>query len=348
MGLFSKKPKRVDPEKLNEILKAKEQKSSTEEQDSGFKGAGNVQGFNLEAEFTKLNARLQSIQEQQKVAGERFSRLNEQIGEVRAMVFDADKRYQQLEIKALKAIDMVETVQPDRLMIETQKQDGKIEALRASIEGNEIIMKNITEELRGMRKKLDFFKGIDQVTKMYDEVKSELADMKKMEATISRHADKVETIFGEFQKTFQEFGQYSDRLKGIEKQSQQTLKNLDEMKVKTLESVKKADFDKLVKKVDDFEKHASEAVELVNKRANQEVTDIKKAFNQLEKTHTKMFNERFEESKKAVAIFRILEKRAPEIAKQLGTNDVQVEEQQLPEDSNSSETKETTPKEKKE
>jgi len=155
MALFKKKHKRVDPERLNELMKEKESsKEDNSSQDTPGKGAGSSGGVNLEAEFTKINARIQGLSEQQKVAGERFSRVNEQIGELRQMVLESDKKFQTLEVKALKAVDLVETVQPDKLMIEIQKQDGKVEALRASIEGNEIIMKNMTEELREIRKKL--------------------------------------------------------------------------------------------------------------------------------------------------------------------------------------------------
>lgn len=330
MGLFKKKHKRVDPEKLNEMMKQKDDQGDDEKEENPAKGAGSAGGVNLEAEFTKINARIQSLSEQQKVAGERFSRVNEQIGELRQMVLESDKKFQTLEVKALKAVDLVDTVQPDKLMIEIQKQDGKVEALRASIEGNEIIMKNMTEELREIRKKLQFFKGIDQVTKMYDEVKEELSEIKKTEASVQRHADKVETIFGEFQKTFQEFNQYSDRLKGVEKNLQQNSKNIDEAKVKAIEAAKKADLDKLVKKVDDFEKHASKAVELINKRGSQDTAELRKRFKDMEKKMTEMFNKRFEESKKAVEIFRTLEKRAPEIAKQLGTDKVKVENAEVP------------------
>ena len=64
-------------------------------------------------------------------------------------------------------------------MTEVQKQEVKLEALKANLEGNESIMDRIMEELRETRKKVEFFRGVEEIIKLSEEVKSELIEIKK-------------------------------------------------------------------------------------------------------------------------------------------------------------------------
>lgn len=156
----------------------------------------------ITTEIDRLKASVESFGEVRKGLMERMSGLNEQIGELRAMIMDRDRTIQEIELKAIKASDLVESVQPDKLMIELQKEDAKFEALKANLEGNESIMNRIMEELKEMRRKLDFFRGIEEIIKLSEEVKKELIEIKKVEASININTDKVQTIYAELRKKF--------------------------------------------------------------------------------------------------------------------------------------------------
>ena len=68
------------------------------------------------------------------------------------MITDVQRTVGMIEVKATKAADLVESVHPDKLMIQVQKEDGKIEGLRGMLEAKEEMMKNIMEQLRDMKK----------------------------------------------------------------------------------------------------------------------------------------------------------------------------------------------------
>jgi len=161
------------------------------------------------------------------------------------MMIERDRDLQKLEAKALKAIDMVETVQPEKLMVEQRKMDGRIEALVANLDSNEAIMNRISEELRQIREKMELYKGIEQVIKMNEEVKNELIDIKKIEATTNSHADKVATIFMEMQKKFKEIEIFKDELNEAKLTVKENSNDLSVMKVRLAEMVKKEDLDKV-------------------------------------------------------------------------------------------------------
>ncbi len=59
------------------------------------------------------------------------------------------------------------------------------------------------------------FKGIEQVVKLNEEVKSEILSAKKILANVERHADRVENVFVESQKSFQEFNELAGRFDNL-------------------------------------------------------------------------------------------------------------------------------------
>ncbi|NTV23683.1 MAG: hypothetical protein HGA85_04885, partial [Nanoarchaeota archaeon] len=164
----------------------------------------------LSAEIIKLKAQFDQFAELRKVINERFTRINEQVGELRGMIMDTNRSMQDMEVKTVKAVDLVEAVHPDKLMVDVRKQDAKIESLKANIESNESIMKTLMEQLKDLRRQISQFRGVDQVVQMNEEVKKELMAIKKVEAGVERHADKIEGIFMESQKRFQDFESLGD------------------------------------------------------------------------------------------------------------------------------------------
>ena len=123
--------------------------------------AGEVSIGQLTADLEKLKAQFSTFYEMNKAATERFTRVNEQIGELRSMILDRDRTIQEIELKAIKAHDLVESVHPDKIMTTVQREDAKLEALKANLEGNESIMSRVMEELKEVKRKIEFFRGID-------------------------------------------------------------------------------------------------------------------------------------------------------------------------------------------
>jgi len=227
----------------------------------------------LSTDLDRVKASVESFGEVRKGLTERITGLNEQIGELRAMILDRDRTIQALELKAVKAADLVESVHPDKLMIELQKEDAKFEALKANLEGNEAIMNRMMEELKEMRKKLEFFRGVEEIVKLSEEIKKELVDIKKVEASIHIDTDKVQTIYAEIRKKFQEIDLFSDNLKEVKIMLNQDTKDIENLKNKVFKLATKDELDKLVEKVNRY----IEALQEVDKRSSltKDVTKLK-------------------------------------------------------------------------
>jgi chromosome segregation ATPase len=261
----------------------------------------------LTAEVEKLKAQFSTFYELQKASNERFSNITEQLGSLRSMIIERDKDAQHLEAKATQAIDLVSAVQPDKFMVEIRKIDSKVEALRANLESNENIIKNTINELKEMRNRMTVFKGMEQVIKMNEDVKAELMEIKKVQALVERHADKVETIFSEMQKKFSDFIRTIDTVNDLDKSFKQISSDFDSIKVKIADFGTKKEIENLVAKFDDFEKYISNIVTLINKK-----------FGKLEKEMDEEFSKKFSEAEKLLRGFETLAQKTPDLDKYFG------------------------------
>jgi len=300
MGFFNRKKKKTEPDEEEEPLEeTPEEEEKEPEPSSGSMSIGQIQ-----AELDKLSAKFSSFYELQKSNTERFTRVNEQIGELRSMMIQRDKDSQLLEAKASQAVDLVGTVQPDKLMIEMQKGDGKIEALRANLESNETIMHNIVNELKEMRNKINMFRGIEQTLQLNEEVKKELMDIRKMKALIERHADKVETIFSEVKKRFSEFERMSAVTKDLENSFKDMMADIDSLKVRTADLAHKKEIEDLLAKVNDFEDHASHVLALLDER-----------FEKFQKDFLEKYEKKISAFDKLLKGFQVLAEKTPDLDK---------------------------------
>ncbi len=258
----------------------------------------------LIADVEKLKAQFSTFYELNKANTERFTRINEQIGELRTMILDRDKASRVLEAKATQAIGMVESVQPDKFMVELRKLESKTEALKANLESNEMMVKNALSELKEIRNKIFTFRGMEEMVKLNEEVKGELMEIKKLSATVGRHSDKVETIFSELQKKIGDVEKMSDKVEGLDKSLRQIASELDNFKVRISEFATKKDIEDLLSKFKAFEKYVSGIVGLIHKKMNNFEKDL---LNDVEEKTKKV--------EKLLSGFEELAKKTPELDK---------------------------------
>ena len=88
-------------------------------------------------------------------------------------------------------------------------------------------------------------------------------NIKKTQATVERHSDKIESIFVESQKRFQEFEQVTDKQKEVEKQLNPVISQTDQNKVKIATLSSKKDVENLITKLNNFEKHVGNIIDLL-------------------------------------------------------------------------------------
>lgn len=280
MGLFNRKKK--------EETKTAEAEETEEAPKEAVQTSSNDEKINLE--FTKIKGQLEGFAELRAANSERFTRISEQVGELRGMIMDTNKSIGAIEVASTKAADLVESVQPQKLMVEIRKEDGKVEALKANIESNEALMKDLFSEMKKMRDQMNFYKGVEQVAKMNEDIKKDILQMKRTEATISGHADKVETIFLEINKKAADFDKFNDIVKELDRGFKTVSGDFEKIKVKLESKQDKSEFVDLLNKFKEFEKHTTNLIKLLDEQSKNIKYDINARFDQIVKQLEKKFN----------------------------------------------------------
>ncbi|MCW8966572.1 MAG: hypothetical protein OQK82_07800 [Candidatus Pacearchaeota archaeon] len=211
--------------------------------------SGDVSLGKVAADLEKIKASVEAFTEVRKSFTEKFGRISEQIGELRSMILERDKSIQEIELKAIKAYDLVATVQPEKIMTEMQKQGAKIDALKANLEGNESIMDRVMDELKEAKRKIEFFRGVEEIVKLSEETKQELIEIKKVESRININTDKVETIYAELRKKFQRVDVFDSDLQESKAGIEQSMKDIAFLKDKVVGLAQKSELEALVAKV---------------------------------------------------------------------------------------------------
>ena len=315
MFAFKKKYPRIEDAENNKDDKSQQASSEEKKQNTPVTFDKATQA--LSADIMKLKAQFDQFAELRKIINERFTRINEQTGELRGMIMDSNRAMQDMEVKTAKAVDLVEAVHPDKLMVDVRKQDAKIEALKASIESNDTIMKSLMDQLKDLRRQVTSMTGIEEMVNLSKEVKKELMEIKKEEATVKRHSDKIEGIFIETQKKFQEFETLTDKLKEIQKQVSPLTQQVDQNKVKIQTLAPKKDVENLIAKLNEFEKHVGNIIDLLTKRSNELPKEIDRRFERLEKSMNDAFDKHLKKAELMNNLLIKIEKDAPRIAKEL-------------------------------
>ncbi len=265
------------------------------------------------ADIAKIKAQLESFGEIRKANSERFATINEQIGEIRGQIMDTNRNMGVLEVKVTKAADLVESVHPDKLMIQVQKSDGKVEALRGLLESKDAMIQNIMEQLKGMRNQMKVFKGIEEVLKLSESVKTEVMNMKKLTALVERHSDRVENVFVESQKTFKEFNDLIGQMSLVKSQIKEIGDKADKLEVKSAKFIDTKQFET---RVNDIEK-LGKRMKSIADDADKELKRLKTGFNEMKGELKGTFDSRLERAETLSNAFAKILQENPMFAKGL-------------------------------
>ena len=245
MGFFNRKHKR-NSHIVQEIVDTSQEEDLRGAGDSSHKKDYNLQSGiqSLTADVEKLKAQSEANNELRQLFSEKFSRLDEEIGELRSMLVDREKDMQTLEVTAAKASELVSEVQPEKLMIEVKKQEVKLESLKGKIESHEQINETIMEELRGIRNSIRAFRGVKEIEKMTKDLLEEQAIVKKIEGRIEHHSDKVESMFLEINKKYEKFRLFKEQADSLNDMFSRSMSEFEDFKIKFSNLASKEEFEK--------------------------------------------------------------------------------------------------------
>lgn len=224
----------------------------------------------------RLNAQIEALRQMNKVAEERFSRITEEIGELRRAEIEIEKDVNKIKIEAEKASQLVSQVQPEKLMMEVEKEDVKVQTIDAKEKADRTLIDHLVNEVKEVKLRIEAFRGVESLIELNEEVKKELMNLKKIETVIKGHADRVENIFIKTEKSFNKFIKLSQEFKTLEERFNEVMKESEKFRSSYGELPKREDFEKFKNEIeeklrfidktkDDFEKKRNELDKLTPK-----------------------------------------------------------------------------------
>ncbi|HDN83712.1 MAG TPA: hypothetical protein ENG50_05050 [Candidatus Altiarchaeales archaeon] len=259
MKIWPFKSPEDEQEELDRMIEESKDESEVEEKDKSAEKIEKVTNIrNIGIEIEKLWAQITVIKEIIKSNDERFQRLSEGLGEVRRRCVEIEKDFSSLNSNVKRAIDLVENVQPHKLLEEVRKIDAKVEKIASKEELNKKMIDTIVEELKEMRRVINSFKGINAAMKLKREIDKDIENSRKILREIQKDSEKVESLFVEVQKKYDGVLKLYDKFYTLEKRFDNFLKQFDELAIKSKNFVHKEDFEKfkwkLKEKVEEHEK----------------------------------------------------------------------------------------------
>lgn len=201
----------------------------------------------ISAEIEAAKAKIEAIKELRKTDSEQLTQIREQIGELRSTILDKEKEIKDLAVLTTKASDLMKEIEPEKLLASIKKETSKYELLGQKLEIGEAKYSKLIEEVKELRRKTELFKGVDEIIELNKETRNNLITMKATEANMEKHSNKVERMFIQFQKSYNEFEEFK-KLVSDTKESFKALSNeFEELKsrIHTIGGLQSGDISKL-------------------------------------------------------------------------------------------------------
>lgn len=204
------------------------------------------------AQLDSLKTKAEANSEIRIIYEDKFSKLEEQIGSIREQFIQREKDIEELEVKAVKASDLVKDVHPEQLLKEIKKTDYKVNIVKSIVDSYEHMNDKIFDELKDIRAIIKIFRGTKEIEKLNNDLKKELNNIVKVQSNVEKQADKVENIYSEINHAIEEFRNLRSMFNLIRIEFTKIKKDYDKTDINTKSFVNKKEFLELDKSLNLF------------------------------------------------------------------------------------------------
>jgi hypothetical protein len=178
-----------------EIVDSKFKKGNSSDAKTSKQRGGKAGGLPEEIQLEKINAKIELLDSWIKGSQEKFSAINEKIGEIRSSLMKNEKEVSKAILISSKASELVKEVEPEKLASHYFKLNARIEALSEKIISMIEYSTMLTNEIKELKRKSDLFVGTESLLNLNEETKKNLLDIQKINSKVKLNADKTEQYF---------------------------------------------------------------------------------------------------------------------------------------------------------
>ena len=190
----------------------------------------------------RLGARMESVDALLKGFSERFSMLSQQVGELRGMNLSNEKSIGKIATESSVAIDIVSELKPEKLRLEYQKMDIRVQEILERTESNKQLFDSMMNEIKDIKRRMSTFIGTDALLKLNEDVKKDLINLHEMASKVKVDADKSEQLFIELRKDFAESQKTAELMESVSKNNDAVNSEMQKLRIDFSNIVKQSDF----------------------------------------------------------------------------------------------------------
>lgn len=187
----------------------------------------------LTLNLEKLSGRLEAEKASREGINERLSTMQEEIGELRSMILDREKTFNEIEAGFQQMRDKVEDVDPARIRKEFDKKEKMIVDNSASIEKVKNLAETMAAELKEYRAQMAKVKSVDNLLEESKAMEEKLKKIRDAENYIDKTSAKVEKVFLEVKEKLPRISGQEARIDALESLSKDIMSNVNELTVRT-------------------------------------------------------------------------------------------------------------------
>jgi hypothetical protein len=197
----------------------------------------------METEIEKMKALVEATRESKKIADEKIQRLVEGLAELRTTVYGREAATKEQEIKFEKILDVMNKLDPEKLVMELSKRDKEMSNQKLRIDKLEETTKEFGEMLKRVEKLIRDVGSLENVVNISNEASEKLMEMQNIERNNQKMLDKIQGLYAELSKRMEEFMLYRAKQDRLEDLVNETMKTLDDINTKSAYFVTKDDFE---------------------------------------------------------------------------------------------------------
>lgn len=274
---FEKLEEKEEKKKLlGFVRKGKEEKPEKPKEEKPVEPKEKTPLDALTLKVEKLGGKIESLEEIRHAVDERFSRLSEEIGELRSSILEKDRAFDKVEAGFSRMEEIVEELEPTKLRKELDKRSEGIVKNQAKIEALGLQIKELSKTIKDFRDLLGKIKDVKNLVNISNEMSKIFTKVQQERRTINKTAGKIETIFSELSRKVSEFDSYKDKVDFNAETMHDLMKSLDMLEVKLEDVLKKEDMAKIDERIKKMETEVKDNVQDIKDIVNMLVSSLKK------------------------------------------------------------------------
>ncbi|MDI6826527.1 MAG: hypothetical protein QMD36_05090 [Candidatus Aenigmarchaeota archaeon] len=222
----------------------------------------------------KIDGKLEILDRSRDDMTERIMQLAGEIGELRTMIMERERSFDEIKSDFEKVKDTVSGLEPIRIKRDFERRKMEILENKAKIEQLETLVKALGEESKKFRELMEKIKSFENIINISYDIDRKVSEINEIKDYASKVGSKVESIFSELNAKVSELESQREKIEKLDELTVEITKMLDEISVRFTRFVEEKDLKDFKKTIEeDVKKMLESKAPVVKIKGDQVIQD---------------------------------------------------------------------------